>query len=641
MGETGCRWQPGYNKRRNALITPPVRRPPAWRLYLYVLAPAVVIVSLVGVLAIGSVKVLGAVRGYVGGESLWSKARSEAVQHLRDYANSHDPADFAQFEVVLKVPLGDRRAREGMMQAHPDMAAIRQGFKDGGNHPDDIDGMIQLFLYFGQQDLFKPSILAWAEGDRLITQLQETAQQLKQQVGQQAPPAEVKTTLLRVNEINLRLFQAEVTFSRHLAHASRITEQILIGTMALTVVALSVAGYVVMRRGLHRQQAYQQDLRRANRRWELAVVGAELGLFDMAVDGTEITLDAQAATLFGLSRQAVTLPGRTLLESVVPEDRRRADQLREEAAANRTLFRLTMRIVLPDGQSRYLETIGSLSDNGAASKPRLTGVVRDVTQEKARARLAIERDAAEKVASSQRIFLSRLSHELRTPLNAILGFAQLLSMDHLHPLPATQHKQVEWILDAGQQLLKLVEDVLDLSKVEAGEIGMSLQDCDLSTVLDNSLILIESARQARDISIINRVSGSTLRVAADAQRLQQVLINLLTNACKYNRPGGHVTIDAHETQEQVSIDIADNGIGLTPEEAASLFQPFRRIAAASVGVEGSGLGLYIVKQLVERMGGSVAVNSKPGVGSRFTVCLPRTNAPQAAPDSRNDASVTA
>ncbi|MGQ0599691.1 ATP-binding protein [Aquabacterium sp.] len=605
------------------------------------LAPAVVIVALVGALAIGSVKVLGAVRGYVGGESLWSKARSEAVQHLRDYASSHDPSEFAQFEAALKVPLGDRRAREGLMQAHPDMAAIRQGFKDGGNHPDDIDGMIQLFLYFGQQDLFRPSILAWVDGDRLIAQLQETAQRLKQQIGQQASPADIKATLARVNEINIGLFQAEITFSRHLAHASRITEQILIGTMALTVVALSVAGYVVMRRGLHRQQAYQQDLRRANRRWELAVVGAELGLFDMDVDGSEITLDAQAAALYGLDRHAVTLPGRTLLESVVPEDRRRADQLREEAATGRSLFRLTMRIVLPDGQSRYLETIGSLSDNGAASKPRLTGVVRDVTQEKARARLAIERDAAEKVASSQRIFLSRLSHELRTPLNAILGFAQLLSMDHLHPLPPTQHKQVDWILDAGQQLLKLVEDVLDLSKVEAGEIGMSLQDCDLGTVLDNSLILIDPARQARDISIINRVSGSTLRVAADAQRLQQVLINLLTNACKYNKPGGHVTIDAHETHEQVSIDIADNGIGLTPEDAASLFQPFRRIAAASVGVEGSGLGLYIVKQLVERMGGSVAVSSKPGVGSRFTVCLPRTNPPQDEPDNRAASSVAA
>lgn len=591
------------------------------------LAPALVIVGLVGALAIGSVKVLGAVRGYVGGESLWSKARSEAVQHLREYASSHAPSEFVQFEAALKVPLGDRRAREGLMQAHPDMAAIRQGFKDGGNHPDDIDGMIQLFLYFGQQPLFKPSILAWVEGDGLIAQLQDTARRLKQQVGQQASPADIKATLARVNEINVRLFQAEIAFSRNLAHASRITEQLLIGTMALTVVALSMAGYVVMRRGLHRQQAYQQDLRRANRRWELAVVGAELGLFDMDVDGTEITLDAQAAALYGLGRSAVTLPGRTWLESVVPEDRRRADQLREEAATGRGLFRLTMRIVLPDGQSRYLETIGSLSENGDATKPRLTGVVRDVTQEKARARLALERDAAERVASSQRGFLSRLSHELRTPLNAILGFAQLLSMDHLHPLPPTQHKQVEWILDAGHQLLKLVEDVLDLSKVDAGEIGMRLQDCDLGTVLDSSLVLIESARQKNDISVINRVSGGSLRVAADAQRLQQVLINLLTNACKYNRTGGHVTIDAHEEADQVRIEIADNGIGLTPEDAASLFQPFRRVAAASVGIEGSGLGLYIVKQLVERMSGTVTVSSEPGVGSRFTVSLPKAALP--------------
>lgn len=624
MGAPRWRKQPGDNKRRNALITPPVRRPPAWRLYLYVLAPSLVIVGLVGALAICSVKMLGAVRGYVGGESLWSKARNEAVQHLRDYAANHDPRAFAQFEAALKVPLGDRRAREGLMQAHPNMAVIRQGFLDGGNHPDDIDGMIQLYQYFGQHALFKPSILAWVEGDALIAQLQYTAQQLKQQVGQQATPAETQATLAHINELNTGLFQAEITFSRNLARASRITEQLLIGVMALAVVGLSVAGYIVMQRGLQRQQAYQQDLARANRRLELAVVGAELGLFDMDVNASTVNLDPQAATLYGLPPATVTVPGQTLLERMAPEDRQRAKQALQDVKAGHSLFRLTVRIMLPDGQSRYLETVGSLPDNGDAA-PRLIGVVRDVTQEKARARLAIERDAAEKVAASQRGFLSRLSHELRTPLNAILGFAQLLSMDHIQPLPPTQHKQVEWILDAGHQLLQLVEDVLDLSKVDAGEIGMSLQDCDLGTVLDSSLVLIESARQKNEISIINRVSGGSLRVAADAQRLQQVLVNLLTNACKYNRPGGHVTIDAHEAGELVRIDIADNGIGLTPEDASSLFQPFRRVAAASVGIEGSGLGLYIVKQLVERMSGSVTVCSEHGVGSRFTVSLPKAS----------------
>lgn len=584
------------------------------------------IVSVVGLLAIGSVKALGAVRAYVSGESLWSKAHNEAVQHLRDYASSHAPQDFALFEAALKVPLGDRRAREGMMQPHHDMAGIRQDFLDGGNHPDDIDGMVQLFSYFGEQALFKPSLQAWAEGDALIAQLQDTSQTLVRQISRQAAPEDIKATLAHINEINIRLLHTEMTFSRNLASASRLTEQLLIGMLLLAVAGLSLSGYLVTRQGLVRQQAYQQDLARANRRWELAVVGSELGLFDMDVDADAVTLDPQGAALYGLPKGTTTVSGQTLLQRINPEDRSRARRALEDARGGHNLIRLTVQITLPDGQTRYLETIGSQPESDDARAPRLIGVIRDVTQEKARARLAMERDAAEKIAASQRAFLSRLSHELRTPLNAILGFAQLLSMDRQPPLPPTQHKQVEWILDAGQQLLKLVEDVLDLSKVDAGEISIDLQDCDLGAVLDSSLVLIESARQKNDIAIINGVQGGSLRVAADAQRLQQVLINLLTNACKYNRPGGHVAIDAHEEGGLVRIDIADNGIGLTPEDAASLFQPFRRVASASLGIDGTGLGLYIVKLLVERMGGTVTVSSEHGVGSRFTVSLPKASA---------------
>lgn len=606
-------------------MTPSVRRPPTWRLYLYMLAPSVVIVILVGALAIGSVKVLGAVRAYVGGESLWSKSRNEAVQHLLVYANTSDPMEYALFEQALKVPQGDRRAREGMMHATLDWPTVRKAFIDGGNHPDDIDGMIELFRHFGDEALFKDSLDAWIEGDRLIARLQELALQLRDQIRREASDDEVKATLNQIRSINKALFNAEIAFSRNLGHASRVTEQMLIGSVTLAAVALSLIGYLVIRRGLKRQQLYQQDIARAHRRWELAVVGAELGLFEVDADGAEVMLDAQAAALYGLPQVAVTLTGPELLQRMAPEDRRRADQAFRDAVTNHSVFRLTVRVPLPGGQNRYLETLGSLPDNGDDSDEvqRVIGVIRDVTQEKARAQLALERDAAERVAISQRGFLSRLSHELRTPLNAILGFAQLLTMDHLHPLPPTQHKQVEWIFDAGQQLLKLVEDVLDLSKVEAGEIGITLQDCDLGTVLDSSLILIESARVQHKVTIVKRLAQPAPKVVADPQRLQQVLVNLLTNGCKYNRPGGQVTVEAREVASRVLIDVTDNGIGLTQQDAEALFQPFRRVAAVSGKVEGSGLGLYIVKQLVERMGGKVSVHSEPGKGSRFSVELPK------------------
>ncbi|WP_290643490.1 sensor histidine kinase KdpD [Aquabacterium sp.] len=604
-----------------------VRRPPSRRLYLYVLAPSVVVVGLVGCMAIVSVMLLGAVRAYVGGESLWSKARNEAVQHLRDYAASHDNTDYVLFEAALKVPLGDRRAREGMSQHTLDTPAIRAAFLDGGNHPDDIGGMITLFRQFGDRDLFKDSLTAWEEGDQLIAHLQAQGQALRLAIQGDASPAQIKAILQGIHQLNEALFQAEIRFSTNLARASRLTENLLVGATLLAMGALSLAGYLIMRQGLRRQHRYQQDLARANRRLELAVVGAKLGLFELDADGTVVTLDAHAASLYGLPESPVTLPGRALLERVHPEDRRQADQTVQAALAGHHLFRLTVRVVLPgQTQPRYLETIGDLPDKGQDPSQRIVGVVRDVTQEQLRQQLFVERDAAEKVAHSQRHFLSRLSHELRTPLNAILGFAQLLSMDRQQPLHATQQRQVEWILDAGQQLLKLVEDVLDLSKVEAGEISIHPNRTELSGIVNASLVLVEAALQRYEVTIVNRIPAQRFHVMADSCRLQQVLVNLLSNGCKYNRPGGHIILDAQEEADQVCLVIADNGVGMTPEDAAILFHPFQRVQAMSAKVEGTGLGLYIVKQLVERMGGQVTVSSELNVGSRFVVRLPK--APQ-------------
>jgi signal transduction histidine kinase len=607
-------------------MTPTVRRPPAWRIYLYVLLPFVVIVSLVGTVTIGSVAVLGAVRAYVTGESLWSKARNEAVQQLLGYAEHGDATAFQQFERALAVPLGDRRAREAMLRDPPDVATAREGLLAGGNHPDDIGKMIELFHYFGDKPLFKDSLNAWIEGDRLIARLQVEARQLRLQRTQGASEADLAATVASIRDTNADLFHAEIAFTRHLGQASRTTEHLLMGSTVALALALSIVGYLVMRRGLKREQQYQREQARALRRWELAVEGAGLGLFEVDAANGQVTLDARAAVLYGLPPHRVELSGTELMARIAPEDRHRADEALRDAARSRNAFRLTVRTQLPDGGSRQLESLGGQPAHGrrATDRPeRLIGVVRDITQEMASAQLAAERDAAERVAASQRAFLSRLSHELRTPLNAILGFAQLLAMDHLHPLPPTQHQQVNWILDAGQQLLKLVEDVLDLSKVEAGEIGITLQHCDLGTVLDHSLVLVESARMQHGVTIERRVASNGAAVVADPQRLQQVLVNLLTNACKYNRPGGRVTVDTREASDHVCIDIADNGIGLSEQDAKELFQPFRRVAAASAKVEGTGLGLYIVKQLVERMGGAVTVHSEPGQGSRFSVSLPK------------------
>lgn len=599
-----------------------LRRSPGWRLYLNVLAPSLLVVLLVGGLAISSVKVLGAARAYVGGESMWSKARSDAVRHLHRYADSHDPQAFTRFENALAVPLGDRQARLALMQTPPDRDKAFAGFLIGANHPHDIDGMIAMFVWFGDTIMFKDAMSAWIHGDELIAQLQDRAAILRQLIESNANPQRVDATLQDLDVLNEALRATETRFSASLGVASRLTEGLLMLLLGITTVLLSLGSILLIQRTLKQQAAQQRNLSEANRRWELAVLGSGLGLFELNGTTGQITMDARAASMYGLEPKPVILDRQEISRLIVPEDIAPAEQTIETALRYGELFKINVRTVGQDGKIRHIETTGRQAEITPGLDQCLTGVVRDVTQEKVRAQLAIERDAAERVAESQRAFLSRLSHELRTPLNAILGFAQLLSMDKAYPLVGPQQKQVKWILDAGDQLLNLVEDVLDLSKVETGEVDIQTQPCSPDALLRTSLPLIEGARQRFDVHIINRMTESGPYVVADPKRLLQVFINLLSNGCKYNKPGGHLTIDSRVEGDQVCIEFADDGIGLSEADAAELFQAFRRVPSATINVEGSGLGLYIVKQLVERMNGSVSVCSQLGVGSRFTVRLP-------------------
>ena len=601
-----------------------------WWLHLGVLAPSVVVIALVSALAVNSVITLSAVRAYVAGESQWSKARNDAIRALRDYALSRDPADYDRFAQALSVPLGDRRAREEMMRPEPDIAAVKEGLIAGGNHPDDLDAMITLFRRFGDRWVFRDALQAWIKGDGLIEQLQDQGEHLHRQINAQASPAEIQATVQEVVLINEALTRTERQFSASLGEASRLTQTLLMGSVLLVATVLSIGVVFLARRALNRHKGYERALRAANERWQLAASVAELGLFEMDLDARHVELDARAAAQHGLTPVAQRLPLETLQALVAKEE---WDAIRHhlgQAVRAREVFKRTSTLRRPDGVSRQIEVTARLVDTDPGQR-RLVGVFRDVTEERAQARMAMQKDAADKVAQAQREFLSRLSHELRTPLNAILGFAQLLMMDSTRPMAPSQHQQVGWILGAGKQLLALVEDVLDLTKVEAGEVSLALQPVLLGPVIQSSLALLESSCQRAGVRITDHLSAQDLCVSADPHRLAQVLLNLLSNGCKYNRPGGHVIIDGRRVDDQVVIEISDNGIGMSPEECAQLFQPFKRVATTPHFIEGSGLGLYIVKQLTERMHGSVSVSSVKDEGSQFTGKLPASHCPEMPP----------
>ncbi|MGV8934753.1 MAG: PAS domain-containing protein [Gallionellaceae bacterium] len=227
------------------------------------------------------------------------------------------------------------------------------------------------------------------------------------------------------------------------------------------------------------------------------------------------------------------------------------------------------------------------------------------------------KEDSEKANFAKSQFLSNMSHELRTPLNAVLGFAQLLEAG-AQPLTVAQQLSIGQILKAGWHLLSMVNEILDLSLIESGGVVLSKEILAVATVLQDCQSMTEPLAQQHGIRMTFRRLHHPLYVHADKTRLKQALINLLTNAIKYNRDGGAVNIECTLSDKgRVRIDVKDSGVGLSPEQLANLYQPFNRLGQETGTTEGSGIGLVVTKQLVESMGGTLGVESSVGVGSNF------------------------
>ncbi len=260
-----------------------------------------------------------------------------------------------------------------------------------------------------------------------------------------------------------------------------------------------------------------------------------------------------------------------------------------------------------------------------AEQQKLDQLLRDQNVE-----LGAAKVVAEKANLAKSDFLSSMSHELRSPLNGILGFAQLMESDTPPPTPR-QQESIGQILQAGWHLLKLIDEILDLAKVEAGRLSLSPEAVSLAEVMGECQALLEGQAQKRGVQITFPQRDAHLFVHADRTRLKQVLINLLSNAVKYNRALGTVEVQcATRTPGRIRVSIRDTGVGLPPERLAQLFQPFNRLGQEASGVEGTGIGLVVAKQLIELMEGAIGVESAVGVGSTFWFELAAAAEPQFA-----------
>jgi PAS domain S-box-containing protein len=327
------------------------------------------------------------------------------------------------------------------------------------------------------------------------------------------------------------------------------------------------------------------------------------------------------------------LVGRTLLELVHPDDSLLVrGKLQRVNAREATRFDLRYRLARADGSWTTVATRGRAVLGDASTPIAIVAASRDVTGDvQAEQKLLLAVSAAEQASQAKSEFLSRMSHELRTPLNSVLGFAQLLEMDELSP---SQEEAVAHILRAGRHLLGLIDEVLDIARIEMGHLELTMEPVDLLALVKDSVGLTSplAARAGVSVTIAGSLDPRAC-VHADRQRLLQVLLNLMSNACKYNSPGGKVRVTCEALRPGfVGVAVSDTGVGIRDEDLPKLFEPFERLGAEQIGIEGAGVGLSIAKNLVERMGGVLDVYSKVGEGSTFEVVLKEAPAPPESDD---------
>ncbi len=337
-------------------------------------------------------------------------------------------------------------------------------------------------------------------------------------------------------------------------------------------------------------------------------------------NGRFMTVSAACESLWGYKSEE--LKGRQYIDLVYPED---------VAKTNHAATEIIEGVAVNDFENRYVRKDGSLVDVTWSAywspSDRIMFAVAHDSTERARTKKALmeAKEGADRANRAKSEFLSRMSHELRTPMNAILGFAQLLEMDEL---TREQREGVGHIILGGRHLLELINEVLDLSRIEAGRMSLSREPVDISEALRETIEFVRPLAVERNVRLL-APERCDYYLLADRQRLKQVLLNLISNSIKYNRSNGSVAVTSRVRGDRVRVSVKDTGIGIPPERLEQLFTPFERLGAEQSAIEGTGLGLAVAKRLVEAMEGAIGVQSIVEEGTTFWVEFPLAESPLA------------
>ena len=504
------------------------------KLYSVVGVMALLIAAELGTLLF-AMTTLSAVRAFVGGEGMWSKAQKNAVHNLQLYAMTRDESYYRLFQQQLAVPMGDRKARAELMKRDPDFSIIAEGFREGLNHPSDVMPMTNLARRFHQVPQLARAIEKWQEADALLSELIVLAERLhaEDSKGSTGSERNIDRIVSQIMVLDEKLSDAENQFSVRLGEASRWLEGLL---MILLILAVAT------------------------------------------VEGTGVIMTIS----FGRSLTAVLL---------------------ELNAAAIRVGKGDFSVKVP---VRSKDELGQLAESLNAMIANLH------SQTSGRAN-------AEHASETKNLFLANMSHEIRTPLNAILGFSELLSAADVSPSDRARYAKI--IKRTGDSLTTIINDILDISKVEAEQVEIESSDFSLTQLMADLSTLLKMRADEKGIELeFIRKPGVPDWIQSDASRLRQILANIIGNSIKFTEAGS-VKVEYGVEEQYLVFTVRDTGGGIAPNRVDRLFKPFSQgDDSVQKKFGGTGLGLMISQRLAQLLGGDVGLaENRPPIGSTFFV----------------------
>ncbi|MFL5747135.1 MAG: PAS domain S-box protein [Niastella sp.] len=645
----------------------------AKKLYFTVGIMATLIAIELGAL-IFSINTLSAVRAYVSGEGLWSKAQKDAMYQLLRYSRTHNETDYQKFKEFMKVSGGDHKTLIELNKANPDMVIAREGFIEGRNHKDDVDGMIKLFSRFNRVYYINKAIKAWASADLSVTEFIPIGEQLHKEINAPNPsPEKINAIVQTIDPLNARLTVLEDEFSYTLGEGSRWLENLVLRLLFLIALSVEITGLTLaiivsrnIQKGLNeilqsakavakndftrKAKAFSKDeigilannfntmaeelhrsmhdIEQAQQKFKGLLESAPDAIVIMDEKGSITLVNKQCENIFGYQKNELIGAN---MELLLPERFRSAQHEQPKLIYDIPGVRSTdigVEVLGRRKNGNEFPIEMSLSPLETEEGVLLTAAIRDISEKKRmekeirEANATLEKKVQKRTAELEiknkelEQFAYVASHDLQEPLRTTSSFVELLRKQYHGRLDENADRYIDYVIQSSDRMKTLIKDLLDYSRI-----GREKQFEPVNCNLALAEVLADLAEVIKE-NQAEIVAGPLPVVNAFPTELKLLFQNLISNSIKFQKPGiaPHIEIAATHQNGHWHFQFRDNGIGIDKQYQQRIFIIFQRLHNRSV-YEGSGIGLAHCKKIVELHGGKIWVESEIGKGSIFHFTL--------------------